>query len=107
MANRPTNTGRKPNEAEAKKEAQAMNHRQKVVEAIKRRAECYWDVQQAASELTFAKKSAHEADKDLVRQIKNVLGHDRIVLHEDWTYEISDNDELIARPSGLIVLTDG
>lgn len=82
-----------------------MNHKQKVIEAIKRRVKLNDDLRNRRKTIKSLETASLNADIELARQIKNVMGG-RPVLFDGWQYSIDGDGHLHASESEVTVLDD-
>ena len=83
-----------------------MNHKRKIIEAIKKRCEARVAIEIAKAQLRAANNAAAKADSEVARQIKNVLGPSRKVLFDGHIYSLTPGGELIVSVADFEVLSD-
>jgi len=83
-----------------------MNHKQKIVEAIRQRQQCIDQVRERRRELQRAETAALNADLEVARQIKNVTARKPVLLG-GWIYELDADGKLAVRQAEFEVLRDG
>lgn len=82
-----------------------MNHKDKIIAAIRNQRDRIEQLSSAYAELAAAKVNLEAADKDICRQIKNVIGIGRPVLYDGFIYVVDDDGKLHVSVSEIEILS--
>lgn len=83
----------------------SMNHKDKIIVAIRNQRDRAEQLTNAIAELAAAQINLDAAYKDVSRQIKNVIGVGKPVLYDGMIYLIDDSGELNVSVSEIEILT--
>jgi len=82
-----------------------MNHKDKIIMAIRNQRDRFEQLSTARAELAAAMVNLEAADKDICRQIKNVIGVGKPVLYDGFLYLVDDDDKLHVSVSEIEILS--
>lgn len=82
-----------------------MNHKDKIIAAIRNQRDRAEQLSNARAELASAQANLEAADRDICRQIRNVIGVGKHVLYDGMIYMVDGVGKLHVSVSEIEILT--